>query len=147
MAFVDWFWSNVDRSGGPDACWPWTGRRGEKGYGRVAIGTTQPRSTTRATHVAYFLEFGAWPDEDKPIVLHTCDNPPCCNPRHLRLGTHAENNEDMVAKNRHRPHARVTAEMAAEMRSLHDAGHTFIAIAERFSVHRSTVSKTVRGLT
>lgn len=33
-------------------------------------------------------------------VMHLCDNPPCCNPAHLRLATQAENNADMMAKGR-----------------------------------------------
>lgn len=50
-----------------------------------------------ATHVAWFLKHGQWPHL---YVLHRCDNPPCCNPDHLFLGTAADNIHDCMAKGR-----------------------------------------------
>ena len=87
---------SIDRSGGPDTCWPWMLSRDRGGYGRIAIG----RRMTRAHVVMYRLTFGD-PPPDKPRVLHTCDNPPCCNPRHLWAGTITDNNRDTVLKGRH----------------------------------------------
>lgn len=101
--FENYFRSQVDTSGGPDACWPWTGMK-FKGYGRFG---TRHRVRFFAHRVAYELANGPIvghvyndPEKEK-IVMHLCDNPPCCNPKHLRLGTDAENHADMVAKGRH----------------------------------------------
>lgn len=93
-----YFHRHVDRSAGPLACWPWTGLR-SKGYGRFKVGDKN----------RYFAHRVAWELANGPIrrdlgelvVMHTCDNPPCCNPAHLRLGTDADNQADMRAKGRH----------------------------------------------
>lgn len=94
------FWVKVDKTGGPDSCWPWTAARHYKGYGqftwRVSYGVFEERSAHRT---AWELAHG--PVLDGLHVLHRCDNPPCCNPAHLWLGTNAENNADMMRKGRH----------------------------------------------
>jgi hypothetical protein len=88
------FWSKVDRSGGPDACWPWTGCFSPLGYGRFWAG-----SGSVLTHrYAMALAIGYWPENQ--CVLHRCDNPPCCNPVHLFVVTNADNVADAVAKGR-----------------------------------------------
>lgn len=89
------FWLKVDRSAGNDACWPWLAYRSPKGYGRFFANAKM----WLAHAVAWRIENG-----DPPtglFVLHRCDNPSCCNPGHLFLGTIADNNHDMVAKGRH----------------------------------------------
>jgi hypothetical protein len=88
------FWSKVDQSGGPDACWTWTLGRDKDGYGLTKVN----RKTTRAHRVAWALANGPIPDG--LWVLHECDNPPCCNPRHLWLGTVVDNGADKAAKGR-----------------------------------------------
>jgi hypothetical protein len=109
---IDRYLAKVDKSGGPEACWPWTASL-NKGYGQLGAGPCLPgvsRNSRRniASHVfAYELEYGAV--TDGLCVLHRCDNPPCCNPRHLFLGTRADNMHDMDAKGR-----RVTADRRGE---------------------------------
>lgn len=91
------FWSFVSVRGHDD-CWEWQGGKNNDGYGRFHIPMDGQRKTKQAHHVAYFVEYGAWPK----YVLHKCDNPPCCNPRHLREGTHQENITECWAKGRGR---------------------------------------------
>lgn len=97
---ADYFWSRVDRSRGPGACWPWQQKIGSSGYGVVYAGKGREARTHR---VAFELTNGAIPVGLS--VLHHCDNRPCCNPTHLFLGSAADNSRDMVAKGRARNHA------------------------------------------
>lgn len=90
------FWLRVDRSGGPDACWPWTGAITSKWH----YGCTQWQGRVLGAHkVAWVLTNGPVPDG--LCVLHKCDNRPCCNPKHHFLGTKTDNMADCKAKKRH----------------------------------------------
>lgn len=87
------FWSKVDITG---ECWIWMGAKQSQGYGNVVYGGKH----YRANRLAYVLAYGSLPDG--AVVMHTCDNPPCVRPEHLRAGSAAENTADMVAKGRGR---------------------------------------------
>lgn len=87
------FWNKV-RIGGPNDCWEWLGSKTGRGYGKVKVGN----NSLSAHRVAYELTNGsitpgAW-------ILHSCDNPACCNPRHLWSGSPSENTIDAIAKGR-----------------------------------------------
>jgi hypothetical protein len=87
------FHAGVDRRG-PDECWPWKGTIGQGGYGLLK---TVQRKNIRVSRLA--LELDGRPP-GKLWALHSCDNPPCCNPAHLFLGTSQDNVTDAVTKGR-----------------------------------------------
>jgi len=95
------FWAKVDKSGGTDACWSWTGFQKDTGYGLAYIGG----NTKHAHRHAYALYTSTTIPADL-CVMHLCDNRIYCNPRHLKLGTHKENMQDMKNKNRGRSRLR-----------------------------------------
>jgi HNH endonuclease len=137
------FWSKVDRRG-PDECWPWKAavRRPDEGYGAFWF-----EGRHRPSHVMALILSGT------PVVLgmeacHRCDNPPCCNPGHLFLGTRQDNDTDRVKKGRQAFGAKVgTAKLsdedAAVIKSLKPNGRApnglRQALAERFGVSRATI--------
>ncbi len=85
---------------GANECWPWTSQTTTDGYGRFSFMSTM----FGAHRVAWVLVNGPVPaaiNGHPTYVCHTCDNPVCCNPKHLFLGNHRINTADMVAKRRH----------------------------------------------
>lgn len=90
----DAFWSKVCIADNLKDCWEWQGARKPKGYGNVRIN----RKYMLAHRVAFELCHG--PIQAGFIVCHVCDNPSCCNPEHLMLGTIKSNAADMLIKGR-----------------------------------------------
>jgi hypothetical protein len=89
------FWSKVDRRG-PEECWPWKAAGHPAGYGIFWNGAR----LVKAHRHAWELEIGPIPAG--LVVCHRCDNPPCCNPAHMFVGTEIENRADSIAKGRHK---------------------------------------------
>jgi hypothetical protein len=78
-----------------DSCWLWTAAiRGKSGYGAIRVN----RKTVDSHRLSYKLHNGEIPEN--MYVCHTCDNPLCCNPKHLWLGTMKQNMQDMHSKGR-----------------------------------------------
>jgi hypothetical protein len=90
---IDSFWAKVDIKG-LDECWPWKLSKSNEGYGRFSFGDR----CVRAHRFAYQVSHGEIPNGLR--VLHTCDNPTCCNPTHLWIGTDNDNCQDKIAKGR-----------------------------------------------
>jgi hypothetical protein len=80
-------------------------------------------------------------------VCHHCDNPPCCNPAHLFLGTNTDNIKDRVAKGRSgHTNAKLTPERAHDIRRRYAAGGIFQReLAAEYGVTRSCVQHVIHG--
>lgn len=150
----DVLWAKIDRRG-PDECWPWLGWKNHQGYGRTEI---KDRSYF-AHRVIYALthpgeiELSAPRDaNERGFVMHTCDNPVCCNPAHLRLGTHRDNMQDKIAKGRapdfkgeRGPRAKLTAQDVADIRWIASKGIAASEMARLYGVHKSTIKHAISG--
>lgn len=115
-------------------CWEYTGGRTGSNYGVVCFGHTKQRG---AHVISYELTFGPVPKGMQ--VCHRCDNPPCCNPDHLFLGTPQDNKNDEIAKGRHVYGERVgnhklTESDVIEIRKLIEAGHSLKGIGLLYGV-------------
>ena len=90
------FWDKVIKT--ESGCWGWNGATHPAGYGLLGKGR-RAEGLIRSTHVSWLIHKG-YAVPVGLIIRHTCDNPPCCNPEHLRIGTHKQNHEDMVKRGR-----------------------------------------------
>lgn len=144
------FWAKVLKTSG---CWQWLGRPTKAGYGQLEIRRPDgSRGVLLAHRLSWEMHFGTVPDG--MCICHHCDNPPCTNPDHLFLGTHADNMEDMRAKGRNfipagelGPAARLTASDIQEMRQRFriGAGRGAAAAAETYGISQSHAHRILSG--
>lgn len=130
------FWSKVE-VGEPGECWEWLATKSPN-YGQFWV-----HGKHRYAHrVAWFLTYGPVPKG--LCVCHHCDNPLCCNPYHLFLGSRADNMEDAGRKGR--LGQKLTSEDVREIRRLLKQGElTQTGIGELFGVAPSTISNIKAG--
>jgi hypothetical protein len=173
----DRFWSKVDNSAGPDACWLWTACRGKFGYGMFQVKFKRSMTAHRLSWIIASGDISAG-----LLVCHRCDNPPCVNPAHLFLGTNSDNIADRHVKGRDasgfrngaytQPHrlprgehhgsrtkpdrtsrgsdvgtSKLTEPMVADIISLHRAGVTRADIARRMGIGWTTADAIVKRRT
>lgn len=141
------FWSKV-KIGNPNDCWIWQANIHRNGYGAFWDGERQ----VCAHRASYEINVGSIPEG--MFVIHSCDNPACCNPAHLRLGTPLDNMQDMWAKGRARPTclraeehpcAKLSWDSVHHIREIYRRGGTSQdKIATQFGVSQITISRVVR---
>lgn len=134
------FWSKV-RVAGESECWEWLAYKDSDGYGRFRIGG----EVCRAHRVAYELHLG--PIKDDIHIIHACDNPACCNPAHLREGTHKDNMADKVVRGRGSKgeahgSAKLTESQAFQIRMSRGLG---IDLARKYGVSDTLISAIRNG--
>ena len=104
------------------------------------MSVTRASRGKRANRMAWEETYGPIPDGLH--VLHRCDNPPCCNPGHLFLGTHSDNNEDKARKGRNS--GKLSPQSATEIRQKHANGSRVCALAREFGVSHVSVIRVLQ---
>lgn len=139
------FWSGVNKTPGqgPNGdCWEWNNLRTSRGYGKINDGRIQ----IKAHILSWKLANGRPP---QGMILHSCDNPPCVNPTHLREGTHQENVQDKVVRNRQARGeaiglAKVTANDVRVIREKYQSGIRQHVIGKEFGLTQSSIGSICR---
>jgi hypothetical protein len=145
------FWASVDKKGPlvrPELgrCWVWIAAIDKKtGYGRFGV-----RGTTKIGQAHRLAWIEKHCDPGKLCILHRCDNPPCVRESHLFLGTRDVNNKDMAAKGRAnrgeaRPLAKLTEKKVAAIRVAISEGFSQAALAKKYGVNQSQISRAATG--
>jgi hypothetical protein len=160
VPLLERFWGNVEKKG-PDECWEWTGSKKRRGYGHLKV----QGKMVSVHRLSYELATG----QSIPsglIVMHICDNPPCVNPSHLRLGTVSDNNRDRCDKGRsamgdksgarkhpeslscgeHHYDSRLTESDVRSARTAAANGESIVSLARRYRVTHRAMTKVVRRI-
>lgn len=123
-------------------CHEWQSAKNWQGYGKMFFRGTNSYPAHRAS---YALFVGEIPEGSN--VLHKCDNKPCVNPKHLFLGSIADNIADMDAKGRRGTKSQLTYDDVDEIKRLLSERYSQTEIAEKYGVHQTTVSRIAYGKT
>jgi hypothetical protein len=129
------FWDKVER-GDEDQCWRWLGGFFSTGYPYFWLRGSGVGGHRVMCAMHHGLAAGRY-------ALHSCDNPGCVNPKHLRWGTPADNMDDRSTRGRAprgegHPQARLTDEECADLRQLHSEGVGTPELGRRFNVSTTT---------
>lgn len=117
----------------PAGCWEWQGATNNKGYGQVWCGDS--KKVLYCHRVMSGAPAGS-------TILHSCDNPLCCNPEHLSVGTPKENSEDMVRKGRSHKGYKLSDEDVMAIMESSESGAT---LARTFGVSQQTICDIRKG--
>lgn len=143
-AMEDAFWYHCNPAGESE-CWNWNGWFMKSGYGEFSYHGKQ-----------YLAHRASWQIHNGPIpdgmhILHSCDNRKCTNPAHLRVGTPADNSNDMHSRKRNRQPkgekagmAKLTTAEVIRIRKLHDEGLSYKKIAIEYGLGKSTIEQVCR---
>jgi hypothetical protein len=144
------FWSNIN-IGSDEDCWEWKTLSGTSEYGETYFRGKDVRSH----RLAWELTYGEIPDN--LYVCHHCDNPPCCNPKHLFLGTFQDNIDDREAKGRNKMPSnlgemhgnnKLNRNQVREIRRKYaDGGHSYYSLADEYKVSSSHIRGIIKRWT
>lgn len=144
---------------GDELCWDWERSVNNKGYGMTSVGSDQRRAIVLTHRLSWILANQA-PISNGAMVLHSCDNPRCANPLHLRLGTAKDNARDAITRGRFRSplaygesmpgssnhNAKLTEDIVRSIRARYAAGGvTCKEIGAEYGVSGATIWSAVRG--
>lgn len=127
-------------------CWFWTGTKIKGGYGMFRY--------KGRMHLAHRVAFDIYKGGFPPEVMHTCDNPSCVRPAHLKAGNHALNMADMAQKGRHRSWdmsgaangmAKLSVEQVKQIQELRASGMKLAAIGTQFGISETHVCSISKG--
>ncbi len=128
-------------------CLEWMGYRHPKGYGQIGRGSHEEGLVY--THIAAWEIAHGVSVPDGMFVCHHCNNPPCCNPEHLFIGSAKDNTDDMIQKMRHsygeRHATKLNDRDARAVRELVRRGFTQQEIADEYRIARSMVGHIAQG--
>lgn len=139
------FWSKVDKRS-DDECWVWRGTKAQKPNREgLAYGSySAAGKSVRAHRFAFHVSTGVDPAD--LVVMHSCDNPSCVNPGHLKLGTIQDNNLDRDTKGRKRLYsgsrhglAKLTEKDVADIRAALGSGARKTDLAKKYNVSGFTI--------
>jgi hypothetical protein len=134
------FWSRVIKT---DSCWIWNGAKMKNGYGTITV-------NYRKWYVHRYSWYLTHNHEPKLFLLHSCDNPLCVNPKHLREGTAADNSRDMADRKRsphlgeRSPCAKLTDNKVREIRERVANGEKQAAIVREFQISAGVVCEIIQ---
>lgn len=109
-------------------CWVWAGNKNKDGYGFFKC-----EGVLYLAH-RYFYKYHKGEIPENLCVCHKCDNPACLNPDHLFLGTHQENMDDMISKNR--KWSKLTFDDVSYIRS---CGESNLELSKKYGVSERTI--------
>lgn len=131
--------------GKKNECWEWLAVKSQQnGYGRISFKSKM----VKAHRISYMLANNETCINHK-LVTHTCDNPPCINPNHLKLSTHSENNKQAYTRNRidrsklgyHNP---IKLELTKKIYNLYIQGFTITQISKKVNLSFQTIDVHVK---
>lgn len=133
-----------------DECWEFQGFLNHDGYGQIS---DEERKTRRVHRLMYEAYYGSLATGE--IVRHTCDNPACCNPHHLVVGTQADNVQDCLDRDRFpdrsgeaNGRAKLTLQTVLDIRKIYSSGMwSYGLLSQLFDVPRPTIAHIIKGYT
>ena len=141
LSSQEYFFKQISIENHINNCWIWIGNCNKQGYGKL----TSKKKTWMSHRFSWMIYNGQIPPG--LCILHKCDNPPCCNPDHLFIGTHKDNSKDMVIKKRNRddrgskhPMHKLNEQQVLKIRESIENGEQQSKLAIQYNVGPMTIS-------